>query len=174
MISKSFTLPSQSVATTAGNVIAVTTSVKASQVQSGPATEWASFAARYQQYRVKAVRVRMTPVYPVSGPPVASGQTGHSQLYVGDYIGSSVPTTAAQVLSDERAIVVSTFKAFTYTVTSKRNPNALLWNPTTAAVPSANDFGIAWASSTVAALLCASTIYYAYDVEWVVEFRGSQ
>lgn len=172
IILKKMTLSSQSIATTAGSIIAVTTSVTSSLVQSAPAAEWASFAARYQQYRVKSVRIRCSPCFPACSTPAVG--TGHSQLYVSDYIGTGAPTSAAQVLSDESSSCHSTSKSVSYTASSRRNPNALLWNPTTAAIPAANQFGISWASSTVATMMAAATPYFSYDVEWVVEFRGSQ
>jgi len=174
-IVKKLTLPSLIVSTSAGAILALNTATTSSLVQSNPATEWASFAARYQQYRVRQVRVRMMPVFPVNQGGAGLGvNTGHSQLYVADYIGASVPASAAQVLSDERAVVVSTAKGFTFVSTWTKNPNAKLWNPTGAAIPAANVFGIAWASNTNATLMTASVPYFAYDVEWIVEFRGSQ
>jgi hypothetical protein len=174
-IVKKLTLPSQIQSTTAGAIIPLTTGITSSFVQSNPATEWASFAARYQQFRVRQVRVRMMPVFPVnSGVAGLAVNTGHSQMYVADYIGASLPASAAQVLSDERATVVSTAKGFSFVSTWNKNPNAKLWNPTGAAIPAANLFGIAWASNTNATLMAASLPYFAYDVEWIVEFRGSQ
>jgi len=174
-IVKKLTSPSAVVSTNAGAIILLSTAVTSSQVQTLPATEWASFAARYQQFRVRQVRVRMMPVFPVNnGVAGIANNTGHSQLYVADYIGASVPASAAQVLSDERCAVVSTAKGFTFAATWNKNPNAKLWNPTGAAIPAANLYGIAWASNAVATLMTASVAYFAYDVEWIVEFRGSQ
>lgn len=173
-IVKKLTLPSLIVSTSAGSIIALNTATTSSQVQSAPATEWASFAARYQQFRVRQVRVRMMPVSPGNNGASPGANFGHSQLYVADYIGASVPASAAQVLSDERCAVVSTCKGFTFVSTWAKNPNAKLWNPTSAAIPAANVMGIAWASNTNATVMTASVPYFAYDVEWIVEFRGSQ
>lgn len=115
------------------------------------------------------------PVNPVNNGAAGIGlNAGHSQLYVADYIGASVPASAAQVLSDERCVVASTAKGVSFASTWNKNPNAKLWNPTGAAIPAANLFGIAWASNTNATLMAAATPYFAYDVEWIVEFRGSQ
>jgi len=153
-------------ATGAGTVIAVT-AVQSSDVQA-IATEWASFAARYQQYRVRAVRVRGKAINPIQSATVT-----HSVLYRGDYIGTSTPASAAQVLSDENVKIVTTAKDFTDTVNWRKNPNAKLWNPTTAAIPAANRFN--WACATPAApALTTATTYYALVLEWEVEFRGSQ
>jgi hypothetical protein len=166
-IVKRLTFPAQGLATGAGTVIAVT-NITSGQVQSEPATEWASFAARYQQYRVRAIRVIGKATQPVQSATVL-----HSALYRGDYIGSSAPSTSAQVFSDENVKECGTYRDFTDIVTWSRNPNAKLWNPTSAIVPTANQF--AWtAASASAPLLTTATTYYALSVEWEVEFRGSQ
>jgi len=166
-IVKRFTLPGQTLATGAGTTIAVTAFTSAA-VQSEPASEWASFAARYQQYRVKAIRVTGKAINPVQ-----TATTLHSSLYRGDYIGTAVPGSSTQVLSDENVKEVCTCKDFKDIVTWVRNPNAKLWNPTSAAVPAANQFAWVCATPTLPALTTALT-YYAVSVEWEVEFRGSQ
>lgn len=154
-------------ATGAGTAIGVTP-ISSGSVQSDPATEWASFAARYQQYRVRAIRVRGKAINPIQSATVT-----HSVLYRGDYLGSATPGTAAQVLSDENVKLVTTARDFVDTVTWKANPNAKLWNPTSAIIPAANTYSWVCASPTAPALTTATT-YYALVIEWEVEFRGSQ
>jgi hypothetical protein len=166
-IVKRLTLPALILATGAGTAIPVT-EYKSGDVQSVSATEWASFAARYQQFRVRAIRVRGKATQPVQLATVA-----HSTLYQGDYIGSSAPATAVQIFSDENVKETATYKDFTYVATWSRNPNARLWNPTASTPPSANQFSIAVASPATPALTTATT-YYAVTEEWEVEFRGSQ
>jgi len=166
-IVKRMTLGSLTLATGAGTAIPVTV-ITSLQVQSAPATESASFAARYQQYRVRAIRLRGKAINPIQSTTVV-----HSVLYRGDYIGVSEPSGAAQVLSDENVKEVATCLDFTDVVTWSRNPNAKLWNPTSAAIPSQNSF--AWvAASPTTPVLTTATTYYALTVEWEVEFRGSQ
>jgi hypothetical protein len=163
---KRLTYPSFYLQTNAGTVIVVTT------VSSGEcftfATEFASFAARYQQYRCRAVRVTGKAVQPVQTATIA-----HSVLFRGDFIGSELPGSSAQVLSDERVKTCTTNKDFMDVVTWKGNPNAKLWNPTSAIIPTANLFSWVCASAS-APLLTTATIYYAIVMEWEVEFRGSQ
>jgi hypothetical protein len=153
--------------TGAGTVIPVT-SFTSAEVQSVPATEWASFAARYQQYRVRAIRVTGKTTQPVQ----LAGIT-HSILYRGDYLGSSAPASAVQVLSDENVRECATYRDFRDIVTWSKNPNAKLWNPTSAAIPAANVFSWVCASPALPALTTGTT-YYAIVVEYDVEFRGSQ
>jgi hypothetical protein len=166
-IVKRFTFPGTILATGAGTTIPVT-SLSSGAVQSLPATEWASFAARYQQYRVRAIRVRGKAVNPVQ-----TNLTFHSVLYRGDYIGTSTPSSATQVLSDENAKENSTSQDFSDVVTWSRNPNAKLWNPTSSTIPGANLFSWVCASPTTPPLTTGLT-YYAVVYEWEVEFRGSQ
>jgi hypothetical protein len=172
IIVKRFTSPAVVVPTTAGSIVAVNTSIDSAQVQNLPATEWASFAARYQFYRVRSVKMIVFPVFPGAGSPTV-GANGHSVLLVGDYLGASVPASAAQILSDERCKMFSTSKVFTFTATWDRNPNARLWAPTNALIPTANQYGIAYATPTGTALP-ASTDLFSYILEWDVELRGSQ
>lgn len=170
IILKRMTIPNGSLSTTAGGIVAVTT-FSNSLVQSTPATEFASFAARYQQFRIKSFAIRSVPTFPVNSGMTAI--TGHNALYVSDFLGSAVPATAAQILADERCVVNSTARNWIFTVTSKRNPNALLWNPTSAAIPVANQMSIALASSTTATMP-VSAIIGILDFEWIVELRGAQ
>lgn len=156
-----------SLATGAGTSIAVDT-FTSGYVQSAPATEWASFAARYQQYRVREVRLTLK-----TTQPVQTASVSHSQLYMGDHLGSSVPSTPEQLLSDENVKVVATYKDARYVATWAKNPNARLWNPTSAVIPTANQFAISVATPASPALTTATT-YYGYVVEWLVELRGSQ
>jgi hypothetical protein len=171
IIVKRMTVPAGQISSTAGGIITVS-SFTAASVQSGPASEWASFAARYQQYRVRSVTMVMEPRFPGSGTPVTTSGS-HGALYVSDFIGSATPSSAAQVLSDERSVVANTSKRIVFTVDWVRNPNAKLWNPTSAALPTANSFGIAVAGDSQSTL-AASTAYFDVNVIWEVELRGSQ
>jgi hypothetical protein len=166
-IVKRMTLAGQALTTSARGAIVVT-AYGSGAVESTPATEWASFAARYQQYRVRAIRVSGKATQPIQTATVS-----HSVLYRGDYIGLSAPTTAPQVLSDENVRTNATDKDFRDVVTWKRNPNAKLWASTAGGIPTQNTFAWVCASATTPAL-ATSTTYYALVVEWEVEFRGSQ
>jgi len=167
IIIKRMTIPSQSISSTAGNIIAVTT-LSDTLVQSSPASEWASFAARYQQYRVRAMHVVLVPLFVVNATT-----TAQNSMYYADFIGTATPGSAAQVLSDERAVIKGSCEKHTVTVTWALNPNAKLWNPTSAVIPAANSYGVALCSSTVATLT-VSTVQFTYSIIFEVEFRGSQ
>jgi hypothetical protein len=146
--------------------IPVTTYTTAS-VQSIPAAEWASFAARYQQFRVRAISLTLMPYNNYN-----TASAGYMVcLAIGDYLGSSVPGSNTQLISDENTVFRIADKVIVHTVTWARNPNAKLWNPTSAALPTANNYAIAVASLNA---INSSTGYFTYVVEWDVEFRGAQ
>jgi len=159
--------PVGTISSSAGGAIAVDTALSSSYVQSAAATQWASFAARYQQYRVRAVKVTFK-----AKNPVQSATVIHGNIFFSDFIGSSTPSSAAQVLADERAKVFDTYSDIMYEADWSRNPNSRLWNPTSAAVPTANLFGVAFASGPGA--LSVSIGYFECTVEWLVELRGAQ
>lgn len=164
-IVKRISFPGNSLGTGAGTTIPVAAFGTASVTS---CTEWASFAARYQQYRVRAIRITGKATQPVQLAAVS-----HSALFRGDFIGSSAPSTSAQVLSDENVKIVATCKDFVDIVSWVRNPNAKLWNPTSGAPPAANQFSWVGASAS-APLLTTATTYYCLIAEYEVEFRGSQ
>jgi hypothetical protein len=165
------TYPSAMNSNGAGSVV-VSATLTSGLVQSEPATEWASFAARYQQYRVRSIKLSYTPTFTVNTGLTAT--TGGSQLFVSDFIGTSVPGSALQVLSDEGVKIFSTLKSFQFMTNGRRNPNAGLWNPTSAVIPGANVFGIAFASNPTTPTLPFTVTIGLLVFEWVVEFRGSQ
>jgi len=169
---KRMTYPAQLQSTSAGSVIAVT-SFSTASVQAYPATEFASFSARYQQYRVKRITLDVFPLYPGSGDPQVAGAAGHSVMYVGDFIGSATPASATQVLSDEKVRLFGTYQRWKFSASWERNPNAKLWNPTSAIIPTANTFSVVYASAA-ASELPASAVIFVYVLTWDVEFRGSQ
>jgi hypothetical protein len=154
-----------SFSTGAGTAIAVI-SVTSGSVTS--ATEWASFSARYQQYRVRAIRVTGKAIQPIQTATIV-----HSALFRGRYIGTSVPSSSAQVLADENVKQSCTNKDFVDIVTWQGIPDAKLWNPTSAAIPSVNQFSLVYASNP-SGVLTTGTTYYVNTYEYEVEFRGSQ
>jgi hypothetical protein len=158
----------QSLSTSAGGVIPVV-SYTAAQVQSDPASEWASFAARYQQFRVKGISITLMPYYT---DWIDSVSAYCPNLAIGDYLGSAVPATLQQVLSDENTVLRNGNHVFTHSITWARNPNAKLWNPTSAALPTANSYAVCLASLNNIGF--DSTALFSVVIEWDVEFRGAQ
>lgn len=166
-IVKRMTIPAVSILSSAGGVIPVT-SVSSAAVESTPASEWASFAARYQQYRIRKITAVLYPCRTIQ-----DSVADLTELDFADYIGSASPSSAAAVLSDENSKSFSSGKPIVYRTTWSRNPNAKLWNPTSAAIPTANTFSIAFCSNSSAELGNATLIMQGH-YEFEVELRGSQ
>jgi len=172
-IVKRMTFPNQSLTLDGSGNVPLTT-YDASLVFGGPATEFASFAARYQQYRVRSVKVTFTPLYNVAFQIAVGGTTAPVlQVYSSDFIGISVPSSSAQVLADERALIHNTATTFVAKADWTRNPNARLWNPVSAAIPAANDYGVAVASNTSSSASPDNGVM-SVSVEFIVELRGAQ
>jgi len=168
VIVKKMTLSSQHIGTGAGIIVPLNTTIDTTLVQSTPFAEFASFAARYQQYRVRSLRLKAC----ASQKATTLNNYGCA-VYISDFIGASVPASAAQVLSDEGSIQVNSSSDFTFVATWNKNPNARLWTPTSAAISTANSYGIAFAGDT-SATLGAGTTVWSYTLEAEVELRGSQ
>jgi hypothetical protein len=138
--------------------------------QSIPATEWSSFAARYQEYRVKEIVVTVYPYYNVS----QQGVTGAVPLDIYvlfDFLAGNTPSSITGAIADERAVVQSSGQpSFSYTTTWDKNPNAKLWTTTSSPVPTSSTFGIGIYPITTTGTAGA----YALLVQWLVELRSSQ
>jgi len=129
------------------------------------ATEFASMAARYQEYRVLAVRVKWRPHYSQQSDP----DSGLPMCAV--FTAASAPTTVLAFAASDGFEVSKAFsKAMDRTVTWSMNPNAKLWCDRGSSIPSANAFGVAFRHPG----LCTATLngfvvvdaYIEYDVEW--------
>lgn len=142
-----------------------------SQNAKASGVEWSSFAARYQAFRVKSMRLSFIANCPVQ--EINGSSINHGVLFCGDTLVSNAPGSIQQILSDERSVVHPTWKCFTFTASWLRNPNARLWNTVTSAIPAANQYQIVFGSPDT---YTASTSVQCYDiiVEYDVEFRGSQ
>jgi len=147
-------------------IVAITTDTARSN-----STEFPSFAARYQEFRVKSMKMFFIPVANVA--TVDGGVSNIPTLLVADYLSTNTPSTPAQLLSDERVAIHHGCQMFSFTTDWSRNPNAKLWSSTSVAIPNPNLYSIVY-GSIVADPLVANVIYFNNIIEYIVEFRGSQ
>jgi hypothetical protein len=166
---KRMTVGSQVLTTSAFGIIGVTTNLQSDQCSQFPSTEWASYAARYDQYRVRKMTLYFKPTL-VSTVPATNLL---SVMYFSDFISTSIPTSAAQIIADSHFQQFSTGKEFQFTTTWDRNPNAKLWSPTSAAIPALSRYGVAFCSHTNVNLMPINTIIYCYLMEFEVELKDS-
>jgi hypothetical protein len=168
---KRMTVGSQVLTTSAFGIIPVTTNLQSDQCSQFPSTEWASYAARFQQYRVRRMRLHFDPCLNVNSVAGVASLNLLSVLYFSDFDSTSIPTSAAQIIADANFRKYSTAKSFTYTTTWEKNPNAKLWSPTNAAIPALSRFGVAFCSHTNVNLLPINTIIYTYLMDFEVELQ---
>jgi hypothetical protein len=133
------------------------------------ATEFGSLAARYQEYRVLAMRVKWRPRFGQANESCAVVESG---MPVGCTYTNTAPTTVAGILaSDGFRVSNSVQKHLDMEVGWEMNPNAKLWTQSVgAAIPVLNSYGISirHPGSCPANLngVVAVDAYVEYDVEW--------
>ncbi len=152
--------------TTTGSVIGAT-------IGSGlatSATEYASMAARYQEFRVLAVKVKWCPRFGQANESCAVAESGQPLgcIFTSGVAPSSV---AAMAASDGFKIAGGTSKHLELEVDHKVNPNALFWAPATGSVASVNQFGITIRHPGVCPANLNNVNCVDYYAEFVVEFR---
>lgn len=162
-----FSIGSQVVTTSAFGIVPVTTNLQSDQCSQFPSTEWASYAARFGQYRVLKMSLHFKPTMPVNSGVIATNLL--SSMYFSDFMATTIPTTAASIVADRSFREFSTGRAFVYTTTWNRNPNAKLWTPTSTAIPATSRYGIAFCSHPNVNLLPVNQILFTMYMEFEVE-----
>jgi len=162
---------SRIVSTGATGIVAVTTDLQSDYCQSLPSTEFASYAARFGQYRCIAMTLRVFPCIP---SPTGGINLSAGALYFCDFIATTIPTLAINVLSDRGSKVFSSAQKFTYRVSGGKYANTKLWTPTSTAIPAANRFGIAYCSNASIQIMPITTQLLTMIVEHEIEFSQAQ
>lgn len=145
-------------------------SINSGDVRANPAVEWASFAARYTDYRVLAMKLTYLPRYKTAV------NDGTNTLYAAgagvtwtDPAGSVVVTTVAQGYALESSKLCDGCTRFKVAMRATQVEH-MMFNSTGVTIPAANNMRLGF----VIGALDNSTLYGNYFVEWVVELRGSQ
>jgi hypothetical protein len=162
-----FTIGSQVVSTNGFGIVPVTTNFQSDQCSQFPSSEWASYAARFGQYRVLKFSMHLRPTMPVNSGVIATNLL--SSMYFSDFMSTTIPTTAVGIVSDRSFREFSTGRAIVYQTTWARNPNAKLWTPTSTAIPATSRYGIAYCSHPNVNLLPVNQILFTLYLEFEVE-----
>lgn len=140
------------------------------------AHDFGSFQARYSQFRVKAIRVRLFPLVDVTTAVTAGGGavTPHpTALAFAKYQeGVGYTTYAAQVSGTSGRVFNGRERVIEYEVDWTNCPEAKLWAASAAAIPVDQRFGIQYSDPGVAPASAASTAYYRALSEYVVQFTN--
>jgi len=146
-----------------------TFTVKSSDVQSSPATEWASFAARYVSYRVLKIKVTLVPLD--SANTVFTGSQMIGLFLAEDPSGIASVTTENAIAALKRVkLYANANNNLVKFVANASEEDHLLWTETTIVIPTTGRYQI-WGFSNTGAV---SHPYYFALYEWIVELRGSQ
>lgn len=133
-------------------------------------TEWASFAARFVEYRVLKIKVTFIPLYSANTQNAATKVlAGGAAVVASDPSGAAAPASLAAAYSLESSKLHQFHSAWKHQMSACETDH-LLFNPTSASIPAANRYSIV----LYGAGLDASTQYGQFFVEWITEFRGSQ
>jgi len=162
-------LANQTITTSAFGIVNVTTNWQSDQCSQFPSGSWASYAARFGQYRVHAMALHLHPTMNVNAGVIATNLL--STMHISDFISTVIPTTASGIVGDSSWREISTAKPIHFRTTWERNTNAKLWSPTNAAIPIDRRFGIAFCSHTNVNLLPVNTIIYTLSADFLVEFK---
>ncbi len=159
--------PEQTISTSVGGTVALTTMANAASISSAP--DFASLAVVYTAYRCKAMRVQVFPFY---SAPVYTGAAVNippAILAIFPWTSNSVPTTFAQAQDVTGVHMMSGFKGAVVVNSYRGDPDAHLWTGTGAAIGSGEQFGISCIGT--AATSTASLPVFRVLVDYLVEFR---
>jgi len=131
------------------------------------APDFSSCGNLYSSYRVVAMECHVEPFFPVN----TTGVTVPAALAVCSFQAGAAPNTYQNILDGSDSRLCSGYKAYTFAVDFRGDPNARLWTVTTSAITSANTYGLAVAGSSTASTV--STLVWAVAVWSIVEFQTS-
>jgi len=142
------------------------------------ALEWGSEAARFTQFRVKAIRVRLIPIVDqttavtVGGGAVTPHPTGLCFAQYGEGLGYA--NYAGVYAGAGSKLFNGSEKIIEYAFDWRSFPDAKLFSATNAAIPTSQIFGVQFQDSGVAPASAVSTTYYRIYTDWEVEFLFKQ
>lgn len=139
-------------------------------VKTLPATEWSSFAVRYNDFRVLKLKVSYTPYRLVNTQNAGTALFSAGAGYIArDPSGSAAGGSRAVVLALEGSKSISLLRPWKMTILASQREHLIF---------SATSIGIAASSlfQLVAYIggLDNTTLYGEVTYEWVVELRGAQ
>ncbi len=133
-------------------------------------TEFASLAARYQEFRVLAVKLLWCPRFGQANESCAVAESG--QPIAAAFTGGVAPSSVAAIFAcDGFKVASGVSKHLEITADHKLNPNALFWVPATSSPAAANQFGVIVRHPGVCPANLNNQNCVDYYAEFVVEWR---
>jgi hypothetical protein len=137
------------------------------------AFEFSNYAVLYQDYRVRAIRVRVVPRFRDNIQTVASTPFPGC-IVSGAFINGAGASTPAAIFAEANGKVVPEWTTVENLATWELNPNAKLWTPTSATVTTLNQFGLQCLSTSLCPAFYTGVTIYDTFTEFDVEFRTRQ
>jgi hypothetical protein len=139
-------------------------------------SDFASFAARYTQFRVRAVRMRMYPLVDANTAVTAGGGavTPHpTAIAMAAYKSNLSYGTYSSVCTGNNAkIFQGRERCIEYSIDWSNYPDAKFWSASNAAIPTDQVYGFQYQDSGTAPASAVSTTYYRTVLDWIVEFTS--
>jgi len=134
--------------------------------------EWANLSPNYQQYRIRAIRVRLVPKQ-FSNMNSAALIWYPGAIVSGSFPAGSSASTPNAVFSEDGSKVHLPWVIAEHTVTWNSNPDAKLWTDCNAGAPAVlSRFGLQFRGSEVAPLAYNGLNTHDVFVEYDTEFLG--
>jgi hypothetical protein len=157
------------ISTTAGGLLLATT--LASSSAASAASDFASYAALFTSYRVKAVKTTLLPYFPV---PLFNGVgtvVVPPSIASSEFRGGLGGATYQSIADGAKSRFLSGYKSYALTADYSKDNDAQLWTPTTSAIPAAESYGILAMGTATAAT--ANTAIWVANPEYLIEFRAT-
>ncbi len=140
------------------------------QVKTNPATEWSSFATRYNDFRVLKLKVSFTPYRLVNTQNAGTALFSSGAGYIArDPSGSAAGGSRAAVLALEGSKSITLLRPWKMMILASQREH-LVFSATSVGIAAASLFQlVAFADG-----LDNSTLYGEIHYEWIVELRGAQ
>jgi len=135
-------------------------------------TEWANLSANYEEFRVRAIKLRLVPRIR-DNTDIGAGNFYPGTLISNAYPAGSGASTALAAFAADGSKVHPEWTVAEHISTWSTNPNAKLWSAcNTNTVPSLNAFGAqVRGTASASAALNGNTTHDVF-IEYDVEFRG--
>jgi len=141
-------------------------------------SEWTNISALYEEYRVRAIRVRFCPIITNVQEAPYGAATDFTGVYPGPIVsgrytvGVGANSVSSLLSQDGSKVHPNNSQMMEQMVTWESNPQAKLWTAIGASPPAAQQIGVEYIGTQAAfAVLNTVVTHYAF-VEMDVEFRG--
>ncbi len=159
--------PETTISTTAGGVIASTTLASSGSAFSCP--DFANAAGLYQLYRVRAMEVRLMPLWLAPVWNGVSVTTAPAYACVSPYYSNFGPTSLQGHIDATGMEMISGYKGGTFATSYQGDLDSHFWSPVSGAMPTGEQFGLVIQGTSTAST--SSIVIWRVVTWYLVEFK---